>query len=197
MSSGKSSSRTGFRRRHLLPVALACALAVPAGARAQQGPRFLTDTLPPGDPIEILLARRAELGLSGEQVARLGEIQRQLHVANDPLVAQLVTLRHEVRGGGAVHPREMTPAQRTEFRAAARRARPLMQSIGRNNVQAMAQVGEVLTDQQKSLVRGWLPHTRGSPSGRGPHLRGGGGARGPFAPDAPGTGADVPAGASR
>ncbi len=135
---------------------VAAGVLVPGTVLAQGGPRFLTDTLPAGDPIEILLARSAELRLSSEQAARLKAIQQDLHAANEPLVQQLVAIRHEVRARGDVHPRDMTPEQRTAFRAAVQRARPLMQTIGRNNVQAMEQVGDALTAEQKALVRGWL-----------------------------------------
>ncbi len=143
-------------QRWALATVVAAGVLVPAAAVAQGGPRFLTDTLPPGDPIEILLARSAELRLSPEQAARLRAIQQELHTANDPLVTQLVAIRHDVRARGAVHPRDMTPDERSAFRAAVQRARPLMQAIGRNNVQAMERVGEALTAEQKALVRGWL-----------------------------------------
>ncbi len=165
--------------RHLprrLAAVLALALLLPGAALAQgRGPRFLADTLPPGDPIEILLARAAELRLTTEQVTRLKTIQRQLHLANDSLVAQLVAIRHGVWGGGAVHPRDMTPEQRTAFRAAAQRARPLMRSIARNNVQAMQEVGSALTPEQKAQVRAWL----GEQPGVGTQLRRGRGGPGP------------------
>jgi len=183
--------RSGLRVWRYPVAVFALALLLPGRALAQRGPRFLTDTLPPGDPIEILLARGEELRLTSAQVARLKEIQRALHVANDPLVARLVAIRHEVRGRGSVHPRDMTPEERAGFRAATQRARPLMQAIGRNNVQAMEEVGSALSDQQKSIVRAWLPHAPGSPQGRGPHPRGGDGARGRGGPRA-GDGAPSP-----
>ena len=151
--------------------AFAAAILLPGSALAQ-GPRFLTDTLPPGDPIEILLVRAADLRLSSDQVTRLKAIQRQLHVSNDPLVAQFVAIRHQLRGQGAVvHPRDMTPEQRMAFHAAAQRARPLMQSIGSNNVQAMQEVGNALTPEQRLLVRGWLGEQAGSPPGGGMQFR--------------------------
>ncbi len=158
------------------------ALLVPGSALAQgpgapggsgpPGPRLLRDTLPPGDPIAILLDRRAELKLTADQVTHLGDIQRRLHTANDTLVARLVTIRHGVPGGGRVHPRDMSPAQRGEFRHAVQEAHPLMQAIARNNVAAMAEVGGVLTEEQKAVVRTWLPHSAGAPGGRIPHGRG-------------------------
>ncbi len=185
-------SRTTIR--WALAAVLAAGVLVPGPSRAQGGPRFLTDTLAPGDPIEILLARSGELRLSSEQVTRLKAIQSDLHAANDPLVTQLVAIRHEVRARGAVHPRDMTPEQRSAFRAAVQRARPLMQSIGRNNVQAMERVGEALTPEQKTLVRGWLGdgttqptpgagmqyrRGRSGPAGAGPAPGRGAGARRP------------------
>ncbi len=173
----------GHLPRAALALAFAAGLLLPGGARAQRGPRLLTDTLPPGDPIQILLARAAELKLGAEQVTRLEGIQRRLHAANDSLVQRLVALRHEVHSGGAVHPRDMTPEQRSAFRSAAQRARPLMQSISRNNVAAMDEVGAVLTSAQKALVRGWLGEPR--TPGTGPQYRGG---RGPSGGRGPGAG---------
>ncbi len=166
-------SPTRNARRAPFVALVALALLLPVGARAQ-GPRFLTDTLAPGDPIGILLERAAELRLTPEQVTRLQGIQRQLHAANDTLVVQLVALRHQVWGQGAVHPRDMTPEQRAAFRAAAQRARPLMDSIARNNVQAMEEVGRALSSEQKEQVRAWLGEQR-SP---GQRLKASPGARG-------------------
>ncbi len=172
-----------------MAAAIAAGLFLPGTVLAQGGPRFLVDTLPPGDPIEILLARSAELRLSSEQTARLKAIQKELHAANGPLVTQLVAMRHEVRASGAngaVHPRDMTPEQRSAFRDAVQRARPLMQTIARNNVQAMERVGEALTAEQKALVRGWLGE-RPAPGAGMQHRRGRGGAG-----VAPGHGAGAP-----
>ncbi len=160
-----------------LLVLVLLALLAPAWARAQ-GPRFLRDTIPPGDPIQVLLARGQDLKLSREQVARLEGIQRRLQGVNAPLVTELVQIRHDARGGRFTHPRQMTPQQRADFRAAVDRARPLMQSIAGNNVRAMEEVGTTLTPEQKQAVRDWIEHApRGPgrpamPGGPGPGRRG-------------------------
>ena len=129
------------------------------------GPRLLRDTLPPGDPIAILLERGTELRLSPQQVSRLRTIQDRLHAANDSLVKQLVTIRHGVPGRGAIHPRVMSPEERAALHGAVQRARPLMQAIARNNVEAMREVGSTLSDDQKATVRTWLPQSAGAPGG--------------------------------
>jgi len=133
-----------------------------------QGPRFLRDSTFPRDPIQVLLDRTGELRLTAQQTSHLKKVQAQLRAANDPLVTQLVAIRHQVQR--PARPRDMSPEQRETFRAAVQRARPIMQAIGRNNYQAMQRVGSVLTPAQKEQVRGWLQ--AGTP-GFGP--RGGGG----------------------
>ncbi len=173
-----AEGRRACVRRYSLRGVLLLASLLPSGLSAQ-GPRFLRDTTFPGDPIQVLLDRTGELRLSPEQTSQLKEVQQQLHATNDPLVARLVTIRHQVRTRG--HPRDMSPAQRDTFQAAVQRARPIMQAIGRNNYQAMQQVGALLTPAQKELVRGWLQHPAPAP-GLMPH---GGPGRGA----GPGTGA--------
>ena len=140
-----------------------------------QGPRLLRDTLPPGDPIQLLLDRGAQLRLTARQTMRLREIQRGLRVANEPLVDQLLTIRHEVGPTRRIPHAAMPPGQRAAFQHGVQRARPLMQGIARNNYEAMQQVGTVLTSRQKVLVRHWLERAPGGPGGTVPH---GSGARG-------------------
>jgi hypothetical protein len=121
-----------------------------------QGPALLLDSLPDAGPIELLLARADSLHLSPPQVRALQQIAAALRQRNAPLVARLVETRRELQPLIGLHPREMTPAQRQHFAQHAGRARPVMQQVRRNNVQAMARVGAVLTPEQKVQVRIWL-----------------------------------------
>jgi hypothetical protein len=59
----------------------------------------------------------------------------------------------------------MSPEERAALHGAVQRARPLMQAIARNNVEAMREVGSTLSDDQKATVRTWLPQSAGAPGG--------------------------------
>jgi hypothetical protein len=155
------------------------------------GPAILLDSLPDAGPVELLLARADSLHLSPAQVRALQQIAAALRQRNAPLVAQLLDTRRELQPLIGLHPREMTPAQRQHFAQHAGRARPVMQQVRRNNVQAMARIGAVLTPEQKVQVRIWLLESGmvdalppgGPPPGRlRQRLRGGGGNGGGEAP---------------
>lgn len=119
-------------------------------------------------PIEALLEHREALRLSGEQVARLTQIDAQMRERNRPLVEQLVRMRREIRGDT---PRSaLTPEQRAEQRQRLEVARPLMEQIRQNNHEAMRQVGEVLNEEQKQQVRTMLENRRDRHD-RGDHRR--------------------------
>jgi hypothetical protein len=173
----------GTGRHRIGAAVLGLALFLAPATLSAQGPPFLRDSLTVGDPIAILLQRRAELRLSAPQVRQLEDIQHRLGEANGPLVTELVEIRRQVQAAGPADPPSMTPEQRAGFRRLVDRARPLVQTIGRNNLQAMEEVGGVLTPDQRALVRGWLASApargaRGQMKGQG--ARGGGGrGRGP------------------
>jgi hypothetical protein len=137
---------------------LALALMVaPAPLAAQQSP----DTAPAAPhhwsrghgPVEKLLRHRAELNLSAAQVARLEEINQRMEERNRPLVRQLVEMRREWGPEFRRSRREMTPEQREELHRRMKEARPLFERIHENNRAAMREVGEVLNEEQKVMVR--------------------------------------------
>ena len=101
-------------------------------------------------PVALLLRNRAELRLTADQVARLQELDMQVELKNRPFVTQLVEMRRQLprlqRG------REPTQEQRTVFEAQMRAAEPLMKSIDENWKAAMRQVGQILTEEQKSKI---------------------------------------------
>lgn len=123
-------------------------------------------------PVEMLLRRRAELELSDDQVARLQAIDQRMEERNRPHVQKLVAMRRalpaELRGSH----REMTDAQKAEFRERMKEARPLMEQIHESNRSAMREVGEVLTADQKSRVRTILHSKWGTRKDDGSHERG-------------------------
>jgi hypothetical protein len=127
-----------------------------AGPGRQGGPALLRDSLPQRGPIELLLARRDSLGFTAAQVAELQRLNAALQKQNEPLVRGVVAVRRELQPFIGMHPRDMTPTQRVEFRKQAERARPLLQQIHDNNRRAMESVGQLLSAQQKRRMRMWL-----------------------------------------
>ena len=66
-------------------------------------------------PVEKLIAHRAELQLTDEQVSRLEEIDARMRERNRPYVQRLIQLRHDSHFDPHVRREEMTPEQRAEF----------------------------------------------------------------------------------
>ena len=137
-------------------IALAACLAAATGTlEAQQ-----TGAPHPGRrmPFERLLERRAELGLSAEQVSRLEGIRDRLQAQNQPLIQQIQAARREAglpeRGGarGGERPR-LTDEQRRAARAMRDRVRPLGRQLRDNARAAMLEAQQVLTDAQREQLR--------------------------------------------
>lgn len=176
-----------------IPLALLAAalVAAPTPAPAQvAGPPAARQERPPHAPLERLLERRAELGLTDEQVTRLQAIQARLQEQNAPLREQV----RAARPAHAPHPRRMTPEQRAEMRERMQamtpeqrremrgqmRARlqehrgelePVMRQLRENRRAAMDQVREVLTDEQEARLREMMEQRRERrPMGRGPRV---------------------------
>jgi Spy/CpxP family protein refolding chaperone len=106
-------------------------------------------------PVQRLLDHRAELGLTPEQVTRLEVIDRQMDDANRPLIQQLTQIRRQLPRG-----RELTAEEREKHRSQLRSAEILLKRIEENNMICMRQVGEILTDNQKSQLRVLLERER-------------------------------------
>lgn len=149
------------------------------------------------DPVARLLARKAELGLSADQVARLEAVQAKMQERNRPLVEKLRAARAEFRGDGEARPRELTPGQREELRKRwesmtpeqreerrkqreERRAemrkrmeeiRPVVEQLRENHRQAMTEARAVLTAEQQARLEE-LRGRRAGERGGDPHRRG-------------------------
>jgi len=101
-------------------------------------------------PIETLLALRGELGLTAPQISRLEEIDRQMDLRNEPLVARMREIRQRIRSLG---PREgFTPESRARYESLVADARQIMSEIHGNNRSAMAEVGEILSEPQRERL---------------------------------------------
>lgn len=103
--------------------------------------------------VEKLLRHRDALGLTGEQVARLQEIDQQLETRNEPHVQRLMALRREMKAQLHVEPKLSHEQRKAVFDRWSRDAKPSLDQIHQNNRAAMHEVGAVLTPEQKARVR--------------------------------------------
>lgn len=101
-------------------------------------------------PIAALISLQKELGFTAGQTARLEAIDLEMETLNDPLVAELMEVRRDIRRLGKRE--NFTSDQRLLFEQYVDRAKPLMKSISENNRRAMHEVGVVLTDDQKARI---------------------------------------------
>jgi hypothetical protein len=131
--------------RRIVGIALVLLAATSVSLEAQDG-RNDRDA----GPIQELLEIRSRIGLTADQVTRLNEIDAAMQQQNEAPVAQLVQVRRSIRALG--RRRDFTPEQRAQYEALIDQARPLMKQIRANNHAAMRQVGEVLTQDQRSVL---------------------------------------------
>jgi hypothetical protein len=132
--------------------------------------------------IAMLLQRRADLGLSTEQVTRLEAIEQRLREQNAPLMEQLRAHEAFKRSEGAARlPSEqrrqlrermqnLTPEQREAMRerresggrgplaagtgrAVPEELRPVVQQLQANTREALSEAREVLTEEQETKLR--------------------------------------------
>src|SRR5690606_23178968 len=82
-------------------------------------------------PITTRLRLEGQLGLTGDQVDRLREIDVRMDGVSQPLVDRLRGCRARIRALGPQ--REMTPESRALFDSYVAEARPLMREVGANN----------------------------------------------------------------
>lgn len=104
-------------------------------------------------PVERLLRDRAVIGLTDDQVARLQDIDRRMEQKNHPLVMQLLQIRRQLPPPKPGGPRAFTVEERQAWEAQMRVARPIFDQIQSNNMAAMHEVGDLLTDQQKARIK--------------------------------------------
>jgi hypothetical protein len=142
-------------------------LALPALAHGQQA-----DQPRPTNPAARLLAVQQELSLTAEQVRRIEEIDRRVTQQGQALRQRL----EELRGAPAGEPlrfRDMTEEQRARLQASRAEMAPVMMQLRAMHAQAMADVTDVLTVEQRQRAAGRM--FMGPAQGRGP---GAGAARG-------------------
>jgi len=125
-------------------LALALALlALPASALAQQPGRGLgmgpgagmgPGMGQPHDPVATLLARKAELGLTDDQVKQLQALQKQLQEKNGPLIEKMQAERAAMLQQRQQHWQQM---------------RPIADEIRENNRAAGDRIHQILTPEQQ------------------------------------------------
>jgi Spy/CpxP family protein refolding chaperone len=162
------------RAAYILAVALAAPVAGSAQAPAAgaQG------------PAERLLAHRAELALTADQVQKLEAIDKRQDQQDKEVIAKLEALRGKPVGQ-PLRMRELAPADREKLQANRNELQPLMQQLRTSHQAAIADVRGVLTSEQSSRAGQYLYQGPGQGQGRGPmagaNLRGQGQGRGPGA----------------
>ncbi len=157
-----------MKARNAMTLAALVALALPAAATAQQGPRGPHGPGASGSLVERWIELREELDLTDEQVARLEAIGQALREENAEHRARIRAVREEL-GLPEVGPRARAPEAEGE-RGERRRQRPTdeerqrmrdfmdrtrddMRAIGDNAREAMDRARELLTDEQREMLR--------------------------------------------
>jgi uncharacterized protein YfaS (alpha-2-macroglobulin family) len=141
-----------------LVAVLALAPAVPAHAAAEQSTTARTRDINPG--LDRVLARKAELGLTPDQEARLTQLRKDLAEKNRPLVEQI-----EKTIGARPTPEQMkamSESEREDFvmaRAAEGKShqelQPVYKQIRENRKAAWQQAKTVLNPDQAAKVEQW------------------------------------------
>ena len=147
-----------MRKYGLLLVSL---LLVPSVAFAQGGRRGAMRGGPEGvqrNIIEVIIAQKADLTLTAEQITSLEPIAKKLDEQNKPVLEEVQKLR-----GSGTSPREMSEQQREQMR-------PLMEKLRENREAALKEAQPVLTDAQRDKLRQLMEERRprrGGRAGRG------------------------------
>jgi Spy/CpxP family protein refolding chaperone len=136
-------------KRSIIRSALVLAVvAVPAVAEAQarqpgqRGPAAFDR-----NPVARVLAQRAELNLTADQVARLEAIRTRLEQQNRPLMEQIRAQAPERQRGDAA--RQMTPEQRAELRQRMEAQRAQRQQLTPEQRAERRQQMQQLTPEQR------------------------------------------------
>ena len=151
-----------IRTSHLAALAAALVLVAastaPAHAAAEQSTTAKTRDLSPG--LNQMLERKAELGLTPDQEARLTQIRKDLAEKNKPLVAQVESVIGERASRDQM--KAMSDSEREEYvmaRAAEGKShqelQPVYKQIRENRKAAWQQAKTVLNPDQAAKVEGW------------------------------------------
>jgi hypothetical protein len=115
-----------------------------------------------GAPLARMLERRAELGLTAEQVSRLEAISERVRQQNEPLMAQVRQHRESMRG------QERQPGAE---RQVPEQVRTAIQQMRQNSQAAMQEAREVLSDDQQTRLREGMRESMQQRRGEGANRR--------------------------
>jgi hypothetical protein len=145
-------------------------LAMPAAATAQH--QRAQPSRGVKGAVEKLFEHRVELELSTDQLFRLQEITDQAEQQNRPIQQEMMTVWREWKSRRAAEP-DMPDADREALhQRTVGEVRRLQEQIERNEHAAMAEVGKVLTPEQKTMVREMVDRSRGGKGRSGDRERG-------------------------
>lgn len=139
---------------------LALALAAPLALLAQEPARRAEN------PAQRLLAHRAELALTAEQVKKLEAMDRQLGAADQAVVAKLEGLRPKPVGE-PLRMRDMSAADRAKLQENRAELQPLMKQLRTSHQQAITDIRALLTPEQARKADAFLFEGPGRGQGAG------------------------------
>ena len=146
------------RGRAFLLVSLLVGLGLPSLAGAQDLPSAGAGT--PPRPLELLIEHRDSLGLTSDQLDRLGQIRERLANANEPLVNRMLTLRRRWQRERGIAQKEGGQQNQARLDRIRRAAEPIRERIQRNNRTAMQAVNRLLTREQRAQLRAIVEERR-------------------------------------
>jgi hypothetical protein len=145
----------------MMPLVLALAVPLLAGAQGPQGPGGA-----PGKPpssLELLLKNQQELALTAEQVAQVGELQAVLEQKNAPLLAELETLRPPRPSGPPPSGTERMngpPPNSEAMRERMQQVEPIITELRANDDAAYQEAEKLLNDTQKARAQELITQER-------------------------------------
>lgn len=114
------------------------------------------------NPVSVVLDHQEELELTAEQVESLNGLQTRLEQENGPRWAQL-----EAAFGDA-DPAELTEEERHAIQERMQELAPVREEIRAANRAVMAEVHELLNEDQEAALRRVMPRRPGGPARPGP-----------------------------
>lgn len=143
------------RAAYILALAVAAPLAVSAQQPAtEQG------------PAQRLIAHRAELSLTADQVQKLEAIDLRYREQNRDVVAKLEALRGSA-AGDPVRMRELSLEERQKLQANRTEMAPLMQQLRESHSRQIAEARGVLNQEQNRNAHQYMYQGPGQGQGRG------------------------------
>lgn len=141
-------------------------------------------------PGAMLLERRAEVGLTADQVRQIEAIQARVQAANAPRLerlraefGELPARERPARGARQAMTAEERQEMRDRMRARAEQVRPIMEEVRATNRAAGDQIHALLTTEQKAALFDLRREARGEwQNRRGEHPGGAREGRGPRGP---------------